>query len=258
VSPRLLAAWTGLLVVAAWAATLSAEADPGAAGLGVVTLLAVVAALLSAPGVAARARGLGAAWAGSVVLLLPAAPVAVVAVAAGGVQPVRPLVSLGVAAALLGPICAVARALPSARAGRWAVGGLMALPFVVIVPAVELADETYSFGSERKPDGAWWLVAPLSPLVVVADATPLPAGGSAGHAEFRHDTLAAVRVYARCLRDPVACEPHHDVPLSDTDWLDAPSAGYRGPPLWPYGLGFYAVLGAGLVGADRRKAPVRV
>ena len=118
----------------------------------------------------------------------------------------------------------------------------------------------------------WWMLVG-NPFVVVADAAPLPPGASADLSRYnslQYDPLAAVRYGVRKLSLPQAGEVdecaqyYSSLPGYTVEWDDGGNAIVKTAggkvvntspvkvravnvqtPVWPWGLGFHVLLGAG-------------
>ncbi|SDW41549.1 ABC-type transport system involved in multi-copper enzyme maturation, permease component [Saccharopolyspora shandongensis] len=213
-----------------------------------------------------------AAWITGLVFLGLTLPFVVWALFEGGVGPLRALAVLAVVALLIGVICAMAQGL-SALFARGITSTLMSYLLVfaltvgtVIVFGLSLSltmhEKTYtptseaaSYGGEPytyqapQPQYVWWLMAP-NPFVVLGDAAPAPPSRinpRTGEEEpiIEMDPLSTIGLMARSMRA--------DQDNYDKDALAA------SPAVWPYGLGFNVLLGAGALwlSANRLRTPVR-
>jgi ABC-type transport system involved in multi-copper enzyme maturation permease subunit len=120
--------------------------------------------------------------------------------------------------------------------------------------------------TERRPvthtERIWWML-PLNPFVVVADAAPSePRAGSASSAGFT--PLRWISAGARLARkgpDAVANECLSEVTATQPGGAPSdPIAGaLKSAPVWPYGLTFLLLAGAGsvVVSARRLRTPLR-
>lgn len=256
----------GLLV----APTLSATAINGDRAAG--TLATLQATLLTAADIAVGK--LLAAWSAALAFLAASVPFIVWAVAVGGVGPGTLLGTVALLAAILAVVCAVglgasaltARPAGSAVLSYLAVAALSVLTLVFFGLSLTLVQtqedvrvwstpadwEGYTEAGTAAPpcvwtteerdilhtERTWWLLA-ANPFVIVADATP------AGTEEEVNGPLSAIRWGVRYARHGQAAE-------ADECWTAA--VGSTSPvapvevstePVWPWGLGFSCLLGAG-------------
>ncbi|MGH8921686.1 MAG: ABC transporter permease, partial [Actinomycetes bacterium] len=115
--------------------------------------------------------------------------------------------------------------------------------------------ETYSY-SDIHPERVWWLLAP-NPFVILADTAPQaqprlnPRTGEELPRPF--DPLGEIGRAVREARDPYRPE---EITTSDLSQASPPA---RPGPVWPYGLAFHFVLGAGavLLTVRRLRTPTR-
>jgi len=135
-------------------------------------------------------------------------------------------------------------------------------------------------------DRVWWLLVG-NPFVVIADAAPLPPGASADlnrYASLQYDPLAAVRYGVRKVSLPPTdeideCSQYYSsLPGYTVEWDDNGNATVKTAggkvvntspvklravnvesPVWPWGLGFHVLLGAGFfwVAVRRLAVPYR-
>lgn len=287
----LLTAWfVALLVLTALlrsALVSSGQTRPGTDMFGGLMLIMLALALLVVPSLTAqsvngdRIRGvlatlqttlltpteialgkLVAAWGTAVVFLLAAVPLALWCVAEGG-SAQRVAVSLGVAAILLGVMCAIAQCLSAmlARTTTSAVmsylvvfaltiGTVITFGLAIVLTQTTQTGETaagvrYEF-TDSHPERVWWLLAP-NPFVIVADAAPrAPSDANPDEPVFRLDPLGAIGEVARSMRQP---EPQEVLPDGSVRGGEA--------PVWPFGLAFHVALGIGalIITARRLRAP---
>jgi hypothetical protein len=107
----------------------------------------------------------------------------------------------------------------------------------------------------------WWLL-PLNPFVVVADAAPSePHGRDAGFATA-FTPMRWISAGARAARsgpDEVVDECAEQTASSPPTSADPADDALSAPPVWPFGLGFLLVAGAGAawVSGRRLRTPVR-
>ncbi|MER7015812.1 ABC transporter permease [Saccharopolyspora sp. NPDC000359] len=209
-----------------------------------------------------------AAWTTGLVFLALTLPFALWAVLEGGVGLLRALAGIAVVALLIGVVCALAQGL-SALLARGITSTLMSyllvfamtvgtvITFVLALPLTVAEKTSTPSGSDLppytyevpQPQLVWWLLAP-NPFAILGDATPAPPAElnpTTGEQEplIDLDPLSAIGLAVRATRvDPTA-----------SDYDDVVSA----PAVWPYGLGFDVLLGAGAlwVSAHRLRTPVR-
>jgi hypothetical protein len=113
-------------------------------------------------------------------------------------------------------------------------------------------EETFR-GRRSRPDRVWWLLAP-NPFVILADAAPhLPAETAAERQ--RRQALEERGVHVSNLRDS---DPLSGLGNTVRDAHKGPGAA-DGSPIWPWGLGFDVLVGAGALWltAHRLRTPTR-
>jgi ABC-type transport system involved in multi-copper enzyme maturation permease subunit len=187
-------------------------------------------------------------WGVGLVALALTLPFVGWAMAEGGVDVGRVAVVLLVVALLIGVVCAISLGL-SALLARSITSALLSYVTVfalVVGTAVVfgLAASTVSGSGRARPDRVWWLLAP-NPFVVLADATPQlpPVRNEHGYIEPRPgDPLGDLGRSVREMRRP----PYDYNEYGNTE---PPRPG----PVWPYGLTFDLLLGAGAVYAAIRR-----
>jgi len=210
-----------------------------------------------------------ASWSVGLVALALSIPFAGYAMTQGGITVVRVAAVYGVAALLIGTVCAVAQALSALLARSitsallsyvvtmtLAVGTLVA--FALALPLTEQRvvvtnRDGYQYTVEEShPERVWWLLAP-NPFVIVADAAPRvpPRITRTGQViEVEHyDPLSMISNDVRRLRSPDYWF------MYAPDWSLPPDP--EDKPVWPYGLGFSVLLGIGslLVTIRRLRTP---
>ncbi|MGW1682512.1 ABC transporter permease [Saccharopolyspora sp. NPDC002376] len=206
-----------------------------------------------------------AAWTTGLVFLGLTLPFAVWAVLEGGVGPLRALAVVAVVALLIGVICAMAQGL-SALFARGITSTLMSylLVFALSVGTViafslalpltlreyeatmtdDDAGQTTIYSDEApQPQYVWWLLAP-NPFVILGDAAPAPPmqfNPRTGRDEpmVHMDPLSTIGWGARSTR----------MDFTDYDETQLES----GPAVWPYGLGFNVLAGAGALWLSARR-----
>lgn len=199
---------------------------------------------------------LAAAWGVGLAALALTLPFVLWAMAQGGVGFVRAVVVLVVVALLIGVVCAVSQAL-SALLSRSITSALMSyvvvfaltvgtlIAFGLSVPfateTVQVSDNRGNTWEEQRPhtERVWWLLAP-NPFVVLADAAPkLPPPG-----QYERQPLDPLGEVGREVRN-----------VRRGEYVE----GRASEPVWPYGLGFDLLLGAGglWVTTRRLRAPAR-
>jgi ABC-type transport system involved in multi-copper enzyme maturation permease subunit len=220
-----------------------------------------------------------AAWGTSLVFLALTLPLVLYAMTQGGVPFGRVVVVTLVLALLLGSVIAVSLCL-SSLLRRTTTSGVLAYLVVFALTvgtpltfalAMALSTQSYTqtvprvcaadvpcgeerFTSQRtRPDRVWWLLAP-NPVVVLADAAPKLPPESAAEAARRR-ALQARGVAVSNLRDS---DPLGGLGSAVRDAHKAPGAA-DGKPVWPWGLGFDVLLGAGALWltARRLRTPTR-
>lgn len=224
---------------------------------------------------------LAAAWGTSLVFLALTFPAVVYSALLGGVQFDRVLVVWAVVALLLGVVAAVALALSSllnrsSTSGVLSYLAVFALTVGTLVAfgiASALSSETYTqtdnvpcptasdlqpkglppadvqqmiadcnsaqldSGTRTRSDHVWWVIAP-NPFVIVADAAPhLPLflSGDSQDDVRNADPLGGIGRAVRDIRKPPG------------------SPDYTGKLVWPYGLAFDVLIGAGAVWLTARR-----
>lgn len=257
------------------------------------TLATLQVTLLSAGEIAVGK--LVAAWGTALVFLGLTLPAVVYSVALGGIPVGRVLVVTTVVALLLGVVAAVALCLSSLLARTTTSGVLSYLSvFSLTIGTLvlfgigaaistedyteqttcptrqELLEQGYpadqvdqvvgscevsTYSSRRaRTDRIWWLLAP-NPFVVVADAAPQLPKESASERRARLQAEARGE-YRQDLRDS---DPLGGIGRGVRDLRDRPGKDEH-KAVWPYGLAFDVLLGAGAVWltARRLRAPSRV
>lgn len=233
---------------------------------------------------------LAAAWGVSLVFLLVAMPMAISTLFMGGVGVGRLAVTVLVVAVLLGVVAAIAQCWSAlmVRTGMSAVlsylsvfaltvGTLMAFGLALPstksvhevterVPDYEALVEGAQDGQvpdiskvpmrtrtetreDVRPEKVWWLLAP-NPYVILADAAPQKQRAfefnSGGTGESQRGSVDPLGAIAGAVRD--ARDPNSSVDSSILDEQQAPQS-----PVWPWGLAFDALLGAGAVSITIRR-----
>ena len=213
---------------------------------------------------------LAAGWGVGLTALALTLPFTGYAVIRGGVTISRIVVVYGVVALLIGAVCAISLAL-SAMLARTitstllsylvvtaltvgtAVAFAFALPVLAEPHSQRYPDGTESTYTEQRQDLVWWVLAP-NPFVVVADAAPpVPPrrlGDDLNYYVDDYDVLSAIGRAVRDLRQPPGPLPV----FPSGNPTDSASL-----PVWPYGLAFDLLLGAGAVAitARRLRTPTR-
>jgi ABC-2 type transport system permease protein len=203
-------------------------------------------------------------WGVGLVMLALTLPFTGYSMLRGGVDPVRAAAVYGVVALLIGVVCAIsqalsallARSITSAMLSYLTVAFLTVATLVVFTIASALVTTSLRYDDAggdsvtvdtNRPDLVWWLLAP-NPFVVLADAAPrVPPkitedGDSINVNEY--DVLSAVGHAVRQIRRP---------PDTTDESLDDVANDAGVPPIWPYGLGFDLLLGAGAVVITSRR-----
>jgi ABC-type transport system involved in multi-copper enzyme maturation permease subunit len=282
-----LAAWVVVVALFTWLLYLALRANdttPGVPMFGGLMLFVLALVLIVSPALTAqsingdRERGtlatlqatrlsaaqialgkLVAAWGVGLVALTATLPFVGWALLEGSVGLWRPLAVLAVVAFLIGVVCAVsqalsglvARSITSALLSYVVVFTLTVGTFIAFGLSLPLTAEKIEMRdydgrliqtTQVRPDRVWWLLAP-NPFLVLADAAPqLPERRQPATGDFLprpFDPLGTIGHEARRLRDPRFAVT--------TDEPDASR------PIWPYGLGFNVLLGAGAVWLSIRR-----
>jgi ABC-2 type transport system permease protein len=279
----LLVAWIGslLLFTALLRAALirGGQANPGTDMYGGLLLVMLGLALLLVPALTAqsingdRERGvlailqttlltpaeialgkLVAAWGTAMVFIVAVVPLAMWCVFEGA-SGERVIVSLTVAAILLGVVCAIAQCL-SALLTRSTTSALMSyltvfaltvgtvVAFGLALALTQTTDSRVEGGTvvertETHADKVWWLLAP-NPFVVVADAAPRVRQDKSDSA-LRLDTLGAIGEAVRSMRE------------SPTVTADGEILRNSEAAVWPYGLAANVMIGLGAVVLTARR-----
>ncbi len=189
-------------------------------------------------------------WGVGLVALALTLPFVGWAVAEGGVGLDRAAVVLLVVALLIGVVCAVSQGL-SALLARSITSALLSYVTVFALSvgtlvAFGLAFALTSDNEGSHPERVWWLIAP-NPFVVLADAAPqLPPVHRPGTDYYEpqpSDPLGEIGREVRYLRQPRRY-------TGNGTFVDEPA---DPPPVWPFGLGFDLLLGAGGVWLSIRR-----
>jgi ABC-type transport system involved in multi-copper enzyme maturation permease subunit len=205
-------------------------------------------------------------WGVGLVALALTLPFTGWAMASGGITFERVAAVYAVMALLIGSVCAVSQALSALLArsitsallsyvvvAALTVGTLISIALVaplIVEEHTETSSDGFTYTYEQvRQDKVWWLLAP-NPFVILADSAPqvpprITETGDVVRIED-YDPLSAI---GRVVRD-VRRSPYED---SFEEPLDPRLA------VWPYGVGFHLLLGAGAVAvtAARLRAPVR-
>lgn len=231
-----------------------------------------------------------ASWGTLGVFVVLTIPHVVWCIIAGGVGPLRAVTVLAVVVLLCGVVCAIALALSGMLArgvtssvlsycvvfaltvGTLVVFGLSsALATEQVERPVQVSDvppgsvpdsaETREMRTETRtvtrshPEQVWWTLAP-NPFVVLADAAPaLPLRRNPVTDEMEppaFDPLGTIGRMVRNVRTP-------NGPLSYGSYTNASTPPPQQLPVWPWGLGFDVLLGAGAFALTVRqlRAPKR-
>jgi ABC-2 type transport system permease protein len=207
-------------------------------------------------------------WAVGLVALALTLPFTLWAMAEGGVGPGRVAAVYGIAALLMGCVCAMslgysallARSLTSTLLSYLTVGALTVGTLIANVLATPLTSEEvvaltpdgYSYTYPvTHPEDVWWLLAP-NPFVVLADAAPRVAPVTRRNGDLvyvdENDPLSLLANEVRSLRVPRRIEV-----------AELPVTGPDPGPVWPWGLGFDVLVGAGAIAiaTNRLRTPSR-
>jgi ABC-type transport system involved in multi-copper enzyme maturation permease subunit len=293
----LLAVWVVVLAVITWLLDLAlrdsnVNDDRGVPMFGTLMIIVLALILVISPSLTAvsingdRERGtlatlqvtrltaadialgkLLASWGVGLVALALTLPFVAIAYGEGGMTVIRVVALYGVVALLIGVVCALsqmmsalfARSITSALLSYVVVFALTLgtlLVFTLLSPIV--ADHVtvdtgqgYSYDNTiSREDKIWWIIAP-NPFVILADSAPAlpPKIGINGDREYYdyNDPLSALAHTVRDLRKPPDVRQQFNAEL-DPAWA-----------VWPYGLGFDLLAGAGafIVTARRLRTPSR-
>jgi ABC-type transport system involved in multi-copper enzyme maturation permease subunit len=198
-------------------------------------------------------------WAVGLVALALSLPFTFWAVAEGGAGIVRVAAEYGVAALLMGAVCAISMGLSALLArsitstlmsylcvGLLAIGTLIAYMLALPVTSTSVPNQSpkgyaYSYPVEH-PEQVWWLLAP-NPFVILADAAPRIAPRYRQQDDVvyvdENDPLSQISDEVRNLRVPRQV------------FSDQPPP--PGAPVWPWGLGFDVLVGIGAVALAGRR-----
>lgn len=200
-------------------------------------------------------------WAVGVGALALALPFVGWSILRGGVSVWRAAVVLFVVVLLIGVVCAVsqalsamlARSITSALLSYVAVAGLTLGTLLAFGLALPLSG---TYNSDNREDRVWWLLAP-NPFVVLADSAPqTPLKRDPRTGDLRPppvgDPLGEIGREVRRMRfTPEEKRAYYENYDGSEEW---PS-----DPVWPLGLAFNLLLGAGsvVVTVRRLQTPVR-
>jgi ABC-type transport system involved in multi-copper enzyme maturation permease subunit len=200
-----------------------------------------------------------ASWSVGLVALALSIPFAGYAMSQGGITIGRVAAVYGVVALLIGTVCAVSQAL-SALLARSITSALLSYVVTAVLAVgtlvafalgLALSEERvvvtnrdgYTYTNyESHPERVWWLLAP-NPFVILADSAPrvpphVVRSGDVIYIE-NYDPLSEISNAVRRIRSPQAI---YLMASTDPD-VTSPSAEEQ--PVWPYGLAFSILLGAG-------------
>jgi ABC-type transport system involved in multi-copper enzyme maturation permease subunit len=194
-----------------------------------------------------------ASWAVGVVALALTLPFVVWAMVEGGVTLGQVAVVLVVVSLLIGVVCAVSQAL-SALLARSITSALLSYVTVFALTigtliAFMLAGALVKDDNGRsRPDRVWFILAP-NPFVVLADATPRLPPVRDVNGDYVPQPTDPLGELGRGARDSRRPPDYYYNP-------DRPEEGAA--PVWPYGLGFDLLLGAGalVLTIQRLRTPV--
>jgi ABC-type transport system involved in multi-copper enzyme maturation permease subunit len=170
------------------------------------------------------------------------------AILEGGMTIARTIVVLFVVALLIGVVCAISLGL-SALLARSITSALLSyiVVFALTVGTVIVFGlSAGAIGGSRATSRVWWMIAP-NPFVILADATPQlpPVRDRYGHYVAQPaDPLGELGRSIRQMR-----EPDNYYYYDDQFTVEHSKPG----PVWPYGLGFDLILGAGAVWITARR-----
>jgi ABC-type transport system involved in multi-copper enzyme maturation permease subunit len=209
-----------------------------------------------------------ASWSVGLVALALSIPFAGYAMTQGGITLSRVAAVYGVVALLIGTVCAVSQALSALLArsitsallsyvvtATLAVGTLIAFALGVQLTRERIVVEPPFGGNytywESRPERVWWLLAP-NPFVIVADAAPrvpprITRSGDMVYIE-NYDPLSSISNEVRRIRSPQQIYWYGS--FAEPQPRDE-------EPVWPYGLAFSVLLGAGslVITTSRLRTP---
>jgi len=213
-----------------------------------------------------------ASWSVGLVALALSIPFAAYAMTQGGINLVRTAAVYGVVALLIGTVCAVSQALSALLArsitsallsyvvtAALAVGTLIAFGLGLQLTRERVVVEQPYGGSyeywESRPERVWWLLAP-NPFVILADAAPrvpprVTRSGDLVMVEY-YDPLSSIGNEVRRLRQPHGSMYY----MGMNEYYDEHGNPVTPPeerPVWPYGLAFSILLGAGSLAVTIRR-----
>jgi ABC-2 type transport system permease protein len=214
-------------------------------------------------------------WGVGLVMLALTLPFTGYAMLRGGVGVARAAAVYGVVALLIGVVCAIsqglsallARSITSALLSYLTVFALTVGTLIAfgLATALVTTKHTYVNGAdsytvdENRPDLVWWLLAP-NPFAVLADSTPrvpprYTANGDSIEVD-QYDILSAVGNEVRQIRRPPSTT---DQFVYNADGTTVQPVQHEDLPIWPWGLGFDLLVGAGalVVTTRRLRTPSR-
>jgi ABC-type transport system involved in multi-copper enzyme maturation permease subunit len=170
------------------------------------------------------------------------------AILEGGMTLLRTFVVLLVVALLIGVVCAISLGLSAllARSITSALLSYIAVFALTVGTVIVFGLSAGAIGSSRGTARVWWMLAP-NPFVILADATPQlpPAFDDRGHRIPQPaDPLGELGRSVRQLREPTR---YYDTYTDGFIQHEEPG------PVWPYGLTFDLLLGAGAMWITARR-----
>jgi len=212
-------------------------------------------------------------WGVGLVMLALTLPFTGYAILRGGLTVDRIAAVYAVVALLIGGVCAVsqalsallARSITSALLSYLAVFALTVGTLIAFVLASALVTTKHTYANtdsnesytvdENRPDLVWWLLAP-NPFVVLADSTPRvpPRFSTEGDTVEvdQYDILSAVGNEVRAIRRPPEYRYAYAYSYTSTGEVIQPER-IQDKPIWPWGLGFDLLAGAGALAITIRR-----
>lgn len=201
------------------------------------------------------------AWAVGLVMLVLSFPFVGYAMIRGGISFGRVGALYGVTALLIGVVCALSQALSAMLArsitsallsyltvAALTIGTLISFALFSSIVTEERTIGTPGGGSyvstRNRPDLVWWMLAP-NPFVVLADSAPrVPPRYTVSGDVIQVDNYDPLSALSNAIRR---------VRKAPADYYTYKEYEKEGPPVWPWGLGFDLLLGAGAVVVTTRR-----